>query len=126
MNLELTDEQIALRDTLRRFVAEKADIATHVRPLLDDPTGSTDEVWHGLAALGATGVLVDEEYGGAGMSMVEAGAVAEQLGAALHPGPWLSSAVAAPRALTRIGVQDATLLSGISCPVLCATPRSVS
>jgi alkylation response protein AidB-like acyl-CoA dehydrogenase len=114
MNLELTDEQIALRDTVRRFLAEKAGIATHVRPLLDDPTGSTDEVWHGLAALGATGVLVDEEYGGAGMSMVEAGAVAEQLGAALHPGPWLSSAVAAPRALTRIGVQDATLLSGIA------------
>ena len=89
---------------MRRFLAEKASIAAHVRPLLDDPTGSTDEVWRGLAALGATGVLVGEEYGGAGMSMVEAGVVAEELGAALHPGPWLSSAVAATRALTRIGV----------------------
>jgi alkylation response protein AidB-like acyl-CoA dehydrogenase len=114
MNLELTDEQVALRNTVRRFLTEKAGIATHVRPLLDDPRGTTDEVWHGLAALGATGVLVDEEYGGAGMSMVEAGAVAEQLGVALHPGPWLSSAVAAARALTRIGVEDATLLSGIA------------
>jgi alkylation response protein AidB-like acyl-CoA dehydrogenase len=48
------------------------------------------------------------------MSMVEAGAVAEQLGAALHPGPWLASAVASTRALTRIGVEDAALLSGIA------------
>ena len=36
MNLELTDEQIALRDTVRSFLAEKASIAGHVRPLLDD------------------------------------------------------------------------------------------
>ena len=40
MNLELTDEQVALRDTVRRFLAEKAPISGHVRPLLDDPTGT--------------------------------------------------------------------------------------
>jgi alkylation response protein AidB-like acyl-CoA dehydrogenase len=116
MNLELTDEQLALRDTVRRFLAEKASMAAHVRPLLDDPTGSTDEVWLGLATLGATGVLVPEEYHGAGMTMVEAGVVAEELGAALHPGPWLSSAVAAPRALIRMGARGkaAALLAGIA------------
>ncbi len=32
MNLELTDEQIALRDTVRQFLAEKASVASHVRP----------------------------------------------------------------------------------------------
>ena len=37
MNLELTEEQVALRDTVRRFLAEKASVAGHVRPLLDDP-----------------------------------------------------------------------------------------
>jgi alkylation response protein AidB-like acyl-CoA dehydrogenase len=41
------------------------------------------------------------------MTMVEAGVVAEELGAAPHPGPWLSTAVAAPRALARFGAQDA-------------------
>ena len=107
MNLELTDEQVALRDTIRRFLAERAPISGHVRPLLDDPTGLTDAVWRGLADLGTTGLLVPEEYGGAGMTMVEAGIVAEELGAALHPGPWLSTAVAAPRALARFGAEDA-------------------
>ena len=83
MNLELTDEQRALRDTVRSFLAEKASIEGHVRPLLADPTGVTDAVWRGLADLGTTGLLVPPEYDGAGMTMVEAGIVAEELGAAL-------------------------------------------
>jgi alkylation response protein AidB-like acyl-CoA dehydrogenase len=112
MNLELTDEQTALRDSLRGFLAEKASLASHVRPMLDDPTGMTDDVWAGLAGLGATGVLVPQEYGGAGLTMVEAGIVAEELGAALHPGPWLSSAVVATRALTRVSA--GSLLNGIA------------
>ena len=117
MNLELTDEQIALRDTVRSFLAEKASIAGHVRPLLDDEIGTTDAVWRGLADLGTTGLLVPSEYDGAGMTMIEAGVVLEELGAGLHPGPWLSSAVAATRALLRFGVGDSTaapLFTGIA------------
>lgn len=116
MNLELTDEQVALRDTTRRFLAEKAPISGHVRALLDDPTGVDEAVWRGLADLGVTGLLVPEEHGGAGMTMVEAGVVAEELGAALHPGPWLSSAVAAARALARLDGNGpaAAILAGIA------------
>jgi alkylation response protein AidB-like acyl-CoA dehydrogenase len=116
MNLELTDEQVALRDTTRRFLTEKATISDHVRRRLDDPTGTDESVWRGLADLGTTGLLVPEADGGAGMTMVEAGIVAEELGAALYPGPWLSSAVAATRALTRLGATDGggKLLAGIA------------
>lgn len=116
MKLELTDEQVALRGSVRRFLAEKAGIATHVRPMLDDATGMTEGVWGGLAGLGAAGVLVPQQYGGAGMTMVEAGLVAEELGAGLNPGPWLSSAVAAARAVSRTGAEGsaAALLSGIA------------
>lgn len=114
MNLELTDEQVALRETVRRYLAEKASVSGHVRPMLDNPSGTTDEIWRGLAALGAVGVLVPEAFGGAGMTMVDAGVVAEELGGALHPGPWLSSAVAATRALTRMGGEADELLAGIA------------
>jgi alkylation response protein AidB-like acyl-CoA dehydrogenase len=85
VNLELTDEQRALRDAVRRFLAEKAPVAGHVRPMLGDPVGTTEEVWRGLAELGTTGLLVPPEYDGAGMTMVEAGIVLEELGAALYP-----------------------------------------
>ena len=118
MNLELSAEQTQLRDTVRRWCAERAGIAGHVRPLLDDPTGTTAVVWQELAELGATGVLVPEEDGGAGLGMVEAGVVAEELGAGLHPGPWRSTAVTAPRTLARLGAADRAyvdkLLAGIA------------
>jgi alkylation response protein AidB-like acyl-CoA dehydrogenase len=124
MNLELSEEQIALRDTVRSFLAEKASIAGHVRPMLEDPTGTTEAVWRGLVGLGTTGLVVPPEYDGAGMTMIEAGIVLEELGAGLHPGPWLSTAVAAPRALTRFGVESATagpLFSGIADGSITAT-----
>jgi alkylation response protein AidB-like acyl-CoA dehydrogenase len=89
--------------------------------LLDDSIGITGDVWRGLAALGATGVLVPQEYGGSGLSMVEAGIVAEELGAALHPGPWLSTAVVATRALMRMPADGGELLAGIADGSLMAT-----
>src|ERR1700691_1773408 len=73
MNLELTDEQIALRDTVRSLLTEKASIAGHVRPMVEDETGTTEAVWRRLADLDTPGVLVPSEYDGAGMTMVEAG-----------------------------------------------------
>ena len=125
MNLELTEEQVALRDTVRRFLAEKASVAAHVRPMLDDPAGTTDDVWRGLASLGATGVLIPADHDGAGLTMVEAGVVAEELGAALYPGPWLSTAVAATRALTRTGA-DGGLLAEIAGGTAIATVGPLS
>lgn len=126
MNLELDDEQVALADTVRRFLAERASISGHVRPMLDDSTGTTEAVWRGLADLGATGVLVPAEFGGAGMTMVEAGIVAEELGAALHPGPWLSTAVAATRMLTAVGGQPAAeMLAGIAAGTAVVTVLSL-
>ncbi|KUI20780.1 acyl-CoA dehydrogenase [Mycobacterium sp. GA-1285] len=116
MNLELTDEQLALRETVGRFLSEKAAVSTHVRELLDDPVGTTVEVWKGLTELGVAGLLVTASHGGAGATMTEAGIVAERLGAVVNPGPWLSTAVAAPRALLRTGAgaEAADLLQGIA------------
>ncbi|WP_179475657.1 acyl-CoA dehydrogenase family protein [Mycolicibacterium vinylchloridicum] len=116
MNLEPTDEQRALRAIVRQFLAEQAGVDAHLRQVIDDESGTTPLVWNGLADLGATGVLVPAESGGAGMAMVDAAIVAEEMGAGLYSGPWLSSAVAAPRAIARFGADSETaeLLSGIA------------
>jgi alkylation response protein AidB-like acyl-CoA dehydrogenase len=126
MNLELTDEQVALRDTVRRYLAEKASLATYVRPLLDEEAAGADSVWRGLAAMGVTGLLVPEDCDGAGMTMVEAGVVAEELGAALYPGPWLSTAVAAAQALVRTGAEATALLTAIAKGATVATVGPLS
>jgi alkylation response protein AidB-like acyl-CoA dehydrogenase len=74
-----------------------------VREQLTDDRGTTDAVWKGLAELGVLGVLVPASAGGAGMGMVDMGVVLEELGRALHPGPFTSSAVAAASVLARVG-----------------------
>jgi len=55
-----------------------------------------------LPAWAPPGLLVPSEYDGAGMTMVEAGIVPRRNSApGYNPGPWLSTAVAATRALIR-------------------------
>ncbi|HUF85678.1 MAG TPA: acyl-CoA dehydrogenase family protein, partial [Acidimicrobiia bacterium] len=94
MDFEFSDEQEELRATGRRFLADQAPIA-YVRDMLDDKRGTTDDVWKGLADLGVTGLLAADEHGGAGMGMVDMAVVLEELGRAVHPGPFASSAVSA-------------------------------
>jgi alkylation response protein AidB-like acyl-CoA dehydrogenase len=43
--------------------------------------------------VGFTGVLIDEAYGGSGLGVVEAGIIAEAIGATLAPLPFLSTSV---------------------------------
>ena len=94
MDFEFSTEQEALRESVRRFLDDRAPLSW-VRERYDDPRGTTDEVWHGLADLGVLGLLVPERNGGAGMGMVDAAVVLEELGRSVHPSPYASSAVGA-------------------------------
>jgi alkylation response protein AidB-like acyl-CoA dehydrogenase len=103
MALDFTPEQEELRATVRRFLADRAPI-TYVRSVYEDPRiGTTDDVWRSLGELGLPGVLVPEAHGGLGLGLVDMGIVVEEMGRALHPGPFFSSAVAATLAILEIG-----------------------
>jgi alkylation response protein AidB-like acyl-CoA dehydrogenase len=102
VDFEFSADQEMLRDSIRRFLADRAP-TTYVRSMLDDERGTSDAVWNALADLGVTGLLVPEQYGGAGMGMVDMAPVLEELGRAVHPGPFLSSAVGAVSAIALAG-----------------------
>jgi alkylation response protein AidB-like acyl-CoA dehydrogenase len=102
IDVSTTDERELLRETVRRFLAERAPIA-YVREMYDDERGTTDALWQGLAGLGLTGILVPERHGGLGLGLADMGVVLEEMGRALLPGPFLSSAVAATLALQAAG-----------------------
>jgi alkylation response protein AidB-like acyl-CoA dehydrogenase len=105
LDFEFSEDQELLRATVRRFLTERAPIA-YVREMLDDERGTTDDVWSGLTALGATGLLVPEVHGGAGMGMVDMAVVLEELGRAVHPGPFASTAVGAASIVALSGSED--------------------
>ena len=92
-------EQEELRESVRRFLADRAPL-TRVRELMETDDGTDREVWQQAGAqLGLPGLAVPEEYGGAGFTFAEQAIVLEELGAALYGGPYLASAVLAATAL---------------------------
>jgi alkylation response protein AidB-like acyl-CoA dehydrogenase len=93
VDFEFSSEQEMLRSSVRAFLAAKAPVAS-VRAEYDAPTFDP-AVWAGLVELGVVGLLVSEERGGAGMGMVDAAVVLEELGRAVCPAPYLSSAIGA-------------------------------
>ena len=99
--MTLTDDQRMLQDSVAPFMAEEGAIKTQLRHWRD--IGCKDGFGHGLwkqfAELGLTGILIPEAQGGAGLGMVEAGVVLEEIGRNLTPSPFLTTAVAAVRAL---------------------------
>src|SRR5438445_419398 len=105
LDMEFSEEQEELRASLQRFLADRAPIAW-VRALYDDPRGTTDDVWRGLADLSVLGVVAPEKYGGAGLGMVDACVVLEELGRAVHPSPYASSAIGAVSAIALSAASD--------------------
>jgi alkylation response protein AidB-like acyl-CoA dehydrogenase len=97
----LTDDQKLIQDTARGFLADEGSIARQLRHLRD--TGCSDgfgtELWKQFGELGLTGICIPESAGGAGMGATEAGLVLEEIGRNLTPSPFLTTAVAAVRAL---------------------------
>jgi alkylation response protein AidB-like acyl-CoA dehydrogenase len=94
MDLDFTSEQDMLRDSVRR-VCERHSGLDVVRKLENDPVGYSTELWQQLGELGITGLVIDEQYGGSGMSMIDAAVVYEEFGRALVPSPHFVSAVLA-------------------------------
>ena len=105
MEFGLSEEQIALQDSVNRFLNEQVPL-DRVRQFADDEDDTGREIWDGLAELGVPALLIPEEYGGVGLKALDAAIVAESLGAHVTPAPFLSTAVLAPKALLLGGTEE--------------------
>lgn len=101
MDFGLSEDQVLLEQTVRGFLSDQVPIE-RVRELreLDCPNDRAN--WQALGELGVTGILVPEEQGGSGLQMLDAALVAQALGHAATPAPFLSSAVMAVTALRTV------------------------
>jgi alkylation response protein AidB-like acyl-CoA dehydrogenase len=99
LDLLYTDIEDDLRSSVRALLADRCDPAA-VTALYDGDRSVVAGLWKALAAdLGLAGLLVPEERGGAGASAREAAVVLEELGRAVAPVPFLTSAVVATTVL---------------------------
>jgi alkylation response protein AidB-like acyl-CoA dehydrogenase len=113
MDFGLSDDQRLLEASVRAFVRDRVPIA-RVRELRGADCPNDRAIWHGLAELGATGILVPESFGGSGLALLDAVLVAQSLGHAVTPSPFLATAVIAPVALRSFGADAKGWLEGIA------------
>ena len=92
MNFDFTDDQQAIKRTARDLLADRFKPDT-VRELAEAERYD-DAHWREIAELGWAGIFVDEQHGGQGLGIVELAILAEELGYAVAPVPFLANAAA--------------------------------
>ncbi|SHN16919.1 acyl-CoA dehydrogenase [Cryptosporangium aurantiacum] len=94
MPIALTDDHRQLADVVRSFAAAQ-DLRHATRDALADAPAGPGASWKQVADLGWVGLHLPEEYGGSDAGLPELAVVAEQLGTAVAPGPFLTAVAGA-------------------------------
>ena len=102
MQFGLSSEQTLLQDSVEHYLRERASLQ-RVRLFAANDEGRANELTAGLAALGVCGLLIPQEYGGVGLSPLDACLVAQSLGHYVAPVPYTASAAMVPTALLLAG-----------------------
>jgi alkylation response protein AidB-like acyl-CoA dehydrogenase len=106
VSLVLSEEQQLLQHTTREFVAGRSSLK-RIRELRDQAgDGFSRDLWREMADLGWAGIILPEQYGGAGLGYVDLMVVMEELGRGLMPEPMLSAVLLAANTLL-LGGSDA-------------------
>lgn len=103
MNFDYSEDEVAIKDQARRFLAAHAPLSLS-RDMLDGKAGGrAASLWTSVCELGWPGVAIAEGDGGVGMGHVALCALAEEVGRAAAPLPLLPSIYLAAQALSRFG-----------------------
>jgi alkylation response protein AidB-like acyl-CoA dehydrogenase len=121
LDFGFSEEQEMLRQTARDLL-EKECPSTLVRSLMEGEPGYDRALWKKMAELGWTGLVIPEEYGGAGLSYVDLVLVLQEMGRVVLPSPFIWTVIVA-EALKRAGspAQKQNLLPKIASGDLIAT-----
>jgi alkylation response protein AidB-like acyl-CoA dehydrogenase len=94
VDLEPTDDQVALQSELRRLLADR--VSPEARRAVAELPGAVDRhLWRELAGMGIFTLALPESEGGVGLGLAEAALVFEELGRAAVPGPLIGTFLAA-------------------------------
>jgi alkylation response protein AidB-like acyl-CoA dehydrogenase len=115
MDLDLTDEQKMLADTVNGLLEKKYDANARLS-LLTSEDGWSRDMWRQYAELGLLGLTFDEQYGGAGMGVDELSVVMESFGRALILEPFLATVVLGGSLVAAVGSpeQKTAVLPGVA------------
>jgi 3-oxochol-4-en-24-oyl-CoA dehydrogenase len=93
MALAITEDHRSLGDVVRSFAADR-QLRGEARRALDNDSPALPGVWKQIADLGWLGLHLPEGHGGSGFGLAELAVVADELGYAISPGPFLATVTA--------------------------------
>jgi acyl-CoA dehydrogenase len=102
MNFDFSDDLKQLRDQAQRFMTEQCGPAV-VRRSLDGQEVYATDLWREIADMGWIGAAIPEEFGGVGLGYEGLCVLAEEIGRAVAPVPFASSAYLAAEAILTAG-----------------------
>jgi alkylation response protein AidB-like acyl-CoA dehydrogenase len=103
VDFTFTEEQDEFRDTVRRFLSDYSS-ERRVRQLMVTESGFDPDVWAIMSTdLGLQGLIIPEEFGGAGATWQELGIVLEEMGRVLYCGPYFATVVLATSVIVESG-----------------------
>ena len=105
MEFDLNEEQEMLKTMARDFLENECP-KTHVREMMEDEKGYSPELWRKMAEVGWLGLILPEEYGGAGMNFRDLTILCEEMGRALLPGPFISTLLLAGVPILSAGTEE--------------------
>jgi alkylation response protein AidB-like acyl-CoA dehydrogenase len=105
VDLGLSEQQELLKDAARDFLENECP-ETLVREMEEDEQGYSPELWGKMADQGWQGLLIPEEYGGAGFDFLDLCVLLEEFGRALVPGPYMSTVLGGAVPLIEAGSDD--------------------
>lgn len=112
--LEPSAEAVEFAGEVRRMLRTSWPLS-QTRHAIDAGEEDNPTSWKALVGLGAAGLLVPDEQGGAGAGLDTTVLLATELGRVLLPGPFWSTAVLAAATLAHLGTPEAAgLLRGIA------------
>jgi alkylation response protein AidB-like acyl-CoA dehydrogenase len=114
MNFDLNADQLALQESLQRFLAGEYDFERR-RKILRAPLGCSEEIWAALAEQGALAIGLPEAHGGFG-GPVEVMLIMEEIGKSLVLEPFMSTVVLCGALLAECGSerQQKEIFAGIA------------
>jgi len=91
MDFDLNEDQELLKKTAREFLT--AECPSRLVREVEKGTGYSRELWEKMAGLGWVGLPVEEDLGGSGAGFLDMCLLVEEIGRALAPVPFISTAL---------------------------------
>ena len=105
MDLGLNEIQQMLKTSAKEFLDSECP-DTYVREMEEDDKGYTDDLWQKISEQGWLGLIIPEQYGGAGLEFQDLIVLLEEMGRYMLPGPYFTTVVLGAMTISDAGSEE--------------------